>query len=279
MLEFNLARSRDAWLQSRLKDVIDSEPFAYPNESPETQHIADRAYAEMQTSSLVRGYLYGFARELKEAVEKHIAWMESHPEPDRAVYTGTGRSVEFWRDALVSWRQVLGLCRWLGRGDRAFADLTAAAAADWQLLVLANGEAAEEVREDRRGYMGVHLATALAGDAPLLGLKIFEAAEMKSPMEPETSRVRFGYWACRHLLDNRARDKSFVDHGKAMLMANLLPKLYGGGNSTEMALWLKIIYFDSGVVQTPEQAFAKAYDSMPGMPRPDFISADPYVLR
>ncbi|MBL6654132.1 MAG: hypothetical protein ISP49_21240, partial [Reyranella sp.] len=172
MLEFNLARSRDAWLQSRLKGVIDSKPFADPNESPETQHIADRGYAEMQTSSLVRGYLYGFARELKGAVEKHVAWMESHPEPDRAVYTGTGRSVEFWRDALVSWRLVLGVCRWLGRGDRAFANLTAAAAADWQLLALANGEVGEEVREDRRGYMGVHLATALAGDAPLLGLKI-----------------------------------------------------------------------------------------------------------
>ena len=28
----------------------------------------------------------------------------------------------------------------------------------------------------------------------------------------------------------------------------------------EAALWLKAIYFDSGVVQTPEQAFAKAYD-------------------
>src|SRR5262245_51467088 len=80
MFELKLARSRDIALRSRLKDVIDSEPFAYPNKPPGTQHIADRGYAEGQTSALVRGYLYGFAPELKGAVEKHIAWMESQPE-------------------------------------------------------------------------------------------------------------------------------------------------------------------------------------------------------
>ena len=64
-----------------------------------------------------------------------------------------------------------------------------------------------------------------------------------------------------------------------MLTANLLPRLYAGANGIEIALWLKAIYFDSGAVLTPEQAFAKAYDSMPGIPRPDFISADPYLVR
>ena len=39
----------------------------------------------------------------------------------------------------------------------------------------------------------------------------------------------------------------------------------------QAALWLKAIYFDSGVVHTPEQAFAKAYNSMPGVQRPDFM--------
>ena len=279
MLEFNLARSRDYWLRSQLKDVIDSEPFAHLNKPPGIQHISDRAYAEMHTAALISGYLYGFAPELKAAVEEHIAWMESQPEPDLVVYAGTGVTVEFWRDALVSWRQVLGVCRWLGRGDRAFANLTAAAATDWQLLALANGEAAQEVCADRRGYMSFHLATALAADAPLFGLKIFEAANMKSPMEPVTSPVRFGYWACRHLLDGGSRDQNFIAHGKAMLTANLLPRLYAGGHVIEIALWLKAIYFDSGVARTPEQAFAKAYDSMPSVPRPDFILADPYVVR
>jgi hypothetical protein len=37
------------------------------------------------------------------------------------------------------------------------------------------------------------------------------------------------------------------------------------------ARWLKAIYFDSGVVQTPQEAIAKAYESMPGTVRPDVV--------
>ena len=56
-----------------------------------------------------------------------------------------------------------------------------------------------------------------------------------------------------------------------MLAANLLSKFIAGGDMIQPALWLKAIYFDSDMVQTPEQAFAKAYDSMPGIRRPDFM--------
>ena len=114
-------------------------------------------------------------------------------------------------------------------------------------------------------------ARALAADAPLIGLKIYEAAGMKARMEPANSPVRFGHWACRHLVNRGARDETFVSRGRDMLTANLLPRFYEGGDSIQAALWLKAIYFDSGVVQTPEQAFAKAYDSMPGVRRPDFM--------
>jgi len=57
-----------------------------------------------------------------------------------------------------------------------------------------------------------------------------------------------------------------------MLKATLLPYFFWGANRTEPALWLKAIYWDSGVARTPEQTFARAYDSMPGIERPDFIS-------
>jgi hypothetical protein len=64
------------------------------------------------------------------------------------------------------------VCQWLAQGDRAFAALTAAAAADWQLLELASLELVARARATRRNYMSIHLATALAGDVPLIGLKI-----------------------------------------------------------------------------------------------------------
>jgi hypothetical protein len=40
----------------------------------------------------------------------------------------------------------------------------------------------------------------------------------------------------------------------------------------EPSLWLKAIYFDSGVVQTPEEAIAKAYDSMSWLQKPIFVT-------
>ena len=41
----------------------------------------------------------------------------------------------------------------------------------------------------------------------------------------------------------------------------------------ETALWLKANYFDSSVAQTPELTFARAYDCMPGISRPECIPA------
>ena len=56
-----------------------------------------------------------------------------------------------------------------------------------------------------------------------------------------------------------------------MLQATLLPYFFWGANRVEPALWLKAIYWDSGIARTPERAIAKAYDSMPGIERPDFV--------
>jgi hypothetical protein len=273
MLEFDPIRARGFWLQRWLKRTIDSEPYSSGSKPPSITHISQGAYAEMQTSRLIDGYLYGFANELNATVEKHIAWMESYPEPDRVAYAEGNLGVEAWREALFSWRLMLGVCKWLGRGEPTFGALTAAAATDWQVVALVDGELAPDVRASRRYQMSLHFATALAADAPLLGLKIYEAAGMRPPMGPATLPTRFGHWACQHLLGNGTRDETFVARGKAMLTANLLPIFLPSGDNIQVALWLKAIYFDSGAVQTPEQAIAKAYDSTPGIPRPDFIPA------
>jgi hypothetical protein len=274
MLPFDPIELRGFWLEVRLKYALDNEPRGPgPNRPPGVAHISRTNYSVGRVGDFVSGYFVGLWRELKPAVEKHIAWIESEPEPDRVVYMESGLTYEGWLDSLYDWRQALGLCKWLARGDHAFADLTAAAVADWQVLELASPALMAQARASRRNYMDDHLAGALAADAPLIGLKIYEAAGMKSPMEAVTSPVRFGHWACRHLVDRGTRDQIFVSRGGEMLTANLLPKFYQGGDLVQAALWLKAIYFDSGVVQTPEQTFAKAYDSMPGVRRPDFMDA------
>ena len=171
----------------------------------------------------------------------------------------------------LQWQQALGLCKWLSRGDRAEREFRRALEAEWQALEQVRPEHAAPVRANLREYLSERLATALAGGAPTLGLKLYEAAGVKRPSGLAAPLLTFGHWACRHLADGGKRDADFVGRGKEMLTASLLPKFFWEGERLEPALWLKAIYFDSGVVQTPEQAIAKAYDSMPGIERPDFV--------
>ncbi|WP_421997760.1 hypothetical protein [Reyranella sp.] len=262
--EFDPVGERAFWFRYNLEQTINNE-FSGPSIAP-----SRAMYAPMQAGSLVSGYLLGLSKELHSTVERLIAWMESEPEPTRADYEGKGYFEDDWRATLYKWRQVLGVCKWLARGERAHVDLTASIAADWQGLRMADPKDETGLLESRRSVMGQHLAVALAADAPLFGLEVFEATQMKMPMELH-SRIRFGHWACRHLVDGGTRDQTFVSRGRQMLKQNLL-SLYEGGDTLELALWLKAIYFDSGVADTPEATFARAYDSMPGIDRPDFIA-------
>ena len=198
MLPFDPIALRDFWLKVRLPYVMNAAPLNH--EEPRVTHISRVSYAVVQASGFVNGYFVGLWNELLPKVEKHIRWMESEPEPEPSVYREHGLTEEGWRDEVFVWRQTLGLCKWLGRGDRAFSDLTAAAAADWQMLELASPALASQARATRCNFMSIHLATALAAGSPLIGLKIQEAAHMKSPMEPMTSPIRFGLWACQHLI-------------------------------------------------------------------------------
>src|SRR4051812_32656865 len=126
MLEFDPVGWRNLWLEVRLKYTMETEP-------PEKK-INNAPYASGQTSSLFNGCLVGLSKELSSTAEKHIKWMESQLEPDRAVYEEGGLSGDAWRDDLYSWRRSLGICKWLSRGDRSYGDLTGAVAADWQGL-------------------------------------------------------------------------------------------------------------------------------------------------
>jgi|EndMetStandDraft_8_1072994.scaffolds.fasta_scaffold115364_2 hypothetical protein len=275
LLPFDPKEIRDFWLEVGLKLAGDSKPPAPDDHRPPgVAHFARVSYSARRSSEFVEGYLIGLSKELRPIVEAHVAWMESEPEPDLLIYTEQGFTYEGWLDSVKEWRQALGLCKWLSRGGRTFSDLASAAVADWQVLELASPALKDQARASRRNYMDDHLALTLAADAPLIGLKIYDAAGMKTPMEAATSPVRFGHWACQRLVDRGIRDQVFVSRGREMLNANMLSRFCeGGGDLVQAALWLKAIYFDSGVAQTPEQTFARAYDSMPDVRQPDFINA------
>ena len=178
---------------------------------------------------MIEAYLLGLADEVRPTLEKLIAWMEAQPEPDRLVFSEKGHDEDAWGLAVYEWHQALGLCRWLSRANSVQRELKSALNADLQGLDQASPKHAAMTRAGRREFMSVRLATALAGNAPLLGLKLYNAAGPKRPSGLVAPVLLFGQWACRHLAEGGTRDATFVAKGKDMLTASLLPKFFWEG--------------------------------------------------
>lgn len=262
LAKFDPLESRNIWLRDGLEFIRSLQTDAVPA-------VGRPHYAQLLTSDMIDTYLVGLANEVRPILEGLVGWMERQPEPDRLVFSGNGHREGAWWVALYEWRQAVGLCKWLLRGDQAEEVLTAALVADWEGVQKAKHAAA--ARANRREYLSGLLAMALAANAPLLGLKVYNELGPKRPSGLVAPVLRFGHWACRHLAEGGTRDATFVERGRQMLTESLLPKFFWEQARIEPALWLKAIYFDSGVVRTPEQAIAKAYDSMPGIERPNFV--------
>lgn len=261
LAKFDPLESRNIWLRHGLE-------FTKSLKADSVPPVGRPHFAQLQTSSMIDAYLVGLENEVRPVLEGLVTWMERQPEPDHLVFSESGHREGAWWIALYEWRQAVGLGKWLLRGDGAERELAAALEADWQGLE--NAKHAAAARASRREYLGRLLATALAANAPLLGLKIYDSLGPKRPSGLAAPILRFGHWASRHLAEGGTRDATFVERGKQMLTESLLPKFMWEHARIEPPLWLKAIYFDSGVVGTPEEAIAKAYDSMPGIERPDF---------
>ena len=244
LAKFDPIWERQGWLDYSLKVETEFTPDAIPP-------TAQDGYPSLTVNSLIGAYWVGLSDEVRPTLEQVIAWMEARTEPPFAIY---------------SWQRTLGLCKWLSRGDDGQEHFARAVEVRWQ-----NWRQPDGNREDQQEALSQGLAVALAGNVPALGLKLYEAAKVRRPSNDQAPLLQFGKWACAHLAQGGKRDATFIARGADMLRASLLPNFFWGGDRTEPALWLKSIYWDSGVARTPEQAIARAYDSMPGVKRPDFV--------
>lgn len=249
LAKFDPIRERQGWLDYDLKVETEFTPDAIPP-------AARPGYVSQIVNSLIAAYWVGLSDHVRPTLEQLIAWMETQSEPRSAVY---------------SWQRTLGLSKWLSRGDGGKEHFAAAIDVRWQDWQRPSTDKLAENREGRQEILSQCLAIALTANVPALGLKLYEAARVQRPSNDQAPLLQFGRWACEHLARGGDRDATFIARGADMLRASLLPNFFWGGNRTEPALWLKAIYWDSGAARTPEQAIARAYDSMPGVERPEFV--------
>ena len=264
LAKFDPVGDRKVWLDFNLKIETDFHP----------DRLAPRVrprYLSMLANAFVEAYWLGLASEVRPTLEQMIAWMESQPEPDPSLFSGKN---SHWHDrwyVLYSWSRTLGLCKWLSRGEKAKKEFRAALDVARHARGHARADAAIKDHKERQQSLSEYLAMALAADAPALGLELYESTDVKRPSHSQRPLLNFGLWACQHLAGGGIRDAEFIARGEKMLRESLLPNFFMGANRTEPGLWLKAIYWDSGVAKTPDQTIARGYDSMPGIERPDFV--------
>jgi hypothetical protein len=263
LASFDPIGDRKFWLEFKLKDM-EFDPQRFSREAQPT-------YLHTLVNSSVDAFLLGLADHVRPMLESTIRWIESHDAPDLREYSMGRHHWRYGWDLRFAWYQTLGLCKWLSRGDAAEAEFAEATKANIGAREHALKESIALEPGEEQEILTERLATALAAKDPAVGLKLLTSVSVNHSSELEAPVLQFGQWACHYLASGGKPDDEFVVRGAEMLKATVLPYFFWTANRTEPALWLKAIYWDSGVARTPEQAIARAYDSMPGIERPNFV--------
>lgn len=116
-------------------------------------------------------------------------------------------------------------------------------------------------------FQGRHCAQGVAMYEDLIGAKTFKLSAVRNPRQ-------FAYALCLHALALEARFEAadLLAAGRRVLSGQLAENWLHNGQMIRAATWLKIVYWHSAPSLTPEQTMLKAYDDMPTVPRPNFLS-------
>ncbi len=221
---------------------------------------------------LLQCYWLGLVEEAKPRLASIVDWMQQHMPPEAAVYNRQGGSwLDFHYDH-YSWWRTLGLAKWLldrEAGTVEFSRALNVVVESWRQSL---PDRVKDWREANQYNLSQRLAVAIGAGNPTDGLLVIREVGTHRPVRSERPVMKFGIWACEYLASGKSRDAAFLQQGASMLNSSMMPHFFREpGGRTDPALWLKAIYFDSGVTKTAEETLLKVYDFMPGVPRPDFV--------
>lgn len=262
-MTFDPVRKRQFWLDFALKYETEFVPDKIP---PQGQPL----YVSVLTNCLITGFLLGLADRVRPTLEAIVAWMESRPEPAIGLYDGPR---DFWHDdyyALYAWRRTLGLAKWLSGREGSETHFAQALSAEWDCWHKATPRQLESDASLRRDRLSENLALALAAAQPKIGMYFFSEVDTGGFENMGYLQV-LGTYGCAEMLAKETVTSDFLQKAHQLLDAALWQECLSEGRYAEPALWMKVVYFDTGMARTPAQALGHLYDFMPGVKRPDFI--------
>lgn len=263
--KFDPVRERSALLKHYLPIM--------PAFAPDSVRVtALPGYVQFMISSITQLYWFGLGDRARRALVGVLDWMDSSgpPSPDH-----WPQDKYHYREAPTAhfhWWESVGLGRWLLGREGVDAAFAFAVQVEWDGWRQATPTEQEQDRGNRQNILSERLAVALCAGLPDYAARFCEATQLRQPFLSVKPMWEFGQWASTYLVQGQARDETFVGKGQGALRKTLLEYYEPSSAWVEATLWLKAIYFDGGVTRTAQETIFRAYDCMPGIPRPDFVN-------
>lgn len=225
-----------------------------------------------ELSYVISAWLVGLHAELEPVLCRSIEWIDKAIAEDEKFGSdpNTHRTTLHWARAISGW---------LESGQNLEGEWDAARVyeeARWR-YEMRPWPAQEIIKSGLDDYMAFAYQGGEHNDGFEAGIEMYERWTANS--EPVSlSKIlkprEFGYALCLHRTARQQFDKvELFKAGCKMLQANLQGTWLGGGQFIRAATWLKIVYGHKDVTLSPLQTILKAYDNMPKVPRPGFVTS------
>ncbi|MEI7867578.1 MAG: hypothetical protein WCI11_06780 [Candidatus Methylumidiphilus sp.] len=227
--------------------------------------------AVLNLPTVIYGWLCGLQNEVQPLLAKYTAWLENAIEREEHCGDESPAYSSMWR------LEAYALCNWLA-GNESIKPI-------YQNIMREHGKYLDELaklgnlsaKEVKMPSLNDYLRNCFQAGEFATGVDVYESLEGKKPYlsSEEMTEIEFGYWACCQRLDKNWSANKHAEVGSILLQKHLEYDWLEEGQVIQAASWLKMVYWDSGLIRTPLATLLKAYDLMPHVTRPDFTIPAP----
>ncbi|MGK9416203.1 hypothetical protein ACSSUR_08605 [Pseudomonas cedrina] len=228
--------------------------------------------ARSDLSDVISAWLVGLHGEIASVLPRSLQWIDKAIEIDEEFGPDINahRTTLHWAKALGEWMDT----GWNSEGEWGLARVYEEARWRYEKRPWSTHEIVKTGLDD---YMAFAYQSGEHDDGFEAGIEMYQRWTGKTEVAlSKTLKPRdFGYALCLHRTALRQFDEDdLFKAGRKMLQKNLQEIWLGGGQYIRAATWLKIVYWHKDETLTPLQTMLKAYDNMPKVPCPDFVSGE-----
>lgn len=228
-------------------------------------------FANSHLDDVIRAWLVGLQREIAPLIPRSLQWIDKALERNEIF----GADINAYRGTLY---RAKAIGRWLEDGVDSEGDWDAARV--YEEIKWRHEKYPWSTNEIIKHGLDDYIAFAYQGgahnDGFQAGIEMYERWTGKSGPISLSKLLKpreFGYALCLYRTCQQQFDEEeLFKAGRRMLQENLQETWLGGGQMIRAATWLKIVYWHYDESLTPLQTILKAYDNMPKVSKPGFVT-------